>query len=198
MGGLSAASTIVESLTDFFLRKPGGDRAEPYQAMLGSGYTYIAKWLPELWTMMVPGMGGAKQSFTAFPLMKNNIVLKQFRDAHETDSACYQALVKSEISIDKIIDAGLLLSPLSGDTSGGITVRLHHYDTQPIVETLGLEVSGISSGHGGPVTTLNQRRRSEAGMGRRRTEVCAVSQMPRPAGIRCRSPGESAADQFRG
>jgi len=154
MGGISAASTIVESLTDFFLRKPGGDRAEPYQAMLGSGYTYISKWLPELWTMMVPGLGGAKQNFTASPFMKNNIVLKQFRDAHEIDSACYQALVKSEISIDKIIDAGLLFNPLSGDTSGGITVRLHHYDTQPIVETLGLEVSGISSGHGGPVTTL--------------------------------------------
>jgi hypothetical protein len=154
VGGLSAASTIVESLADFFLRKPAGDQAEPYPAMLGSGYTYIYKWLPELWTMMVPGMGGAKEKFTASPFMKNNIVLKQFRDAHEIDSACYQALVKSEISINKIIDAGLLFNPLSGDPSGGVTVRLHHYDTQPIVETLGLEVSGISSGHGSSVTRL--------------------------------------------
>jgi hypothetical protein len=153
-GALSAASTVVESLTDVFLRKPGGDRAEPYQAMLGRGYSYISRWLPELWTMLVPGMGGAKQNFTASPFMKNNIVLKQFRDAHEIDSACYQALVKSEISINKIIDGGLLFNPLSADTTGGVTIRLHHFDTQPIAETLGLEVGEVATGPGGPVATL--------------------------------------------
>jgi len=153
-GGLAAASTMVETFADFFLRKPDRDQAEPYQAMLGSGYSYIAKWLPEFWTMMVPGMARGKEKFTASPFMKNNIVLKQFRDAHEIDSACYQALVKSEISIDRILDGGLLFNPLSGDSSGGVTIRLHHYDTQPIVETLGLEVSEISNERGVNVSSL--------------------------------------------
>jgi hypothetical protein len=153
-GGLAAASTMVETFSDFFLRKPGRDESAPYPAMLGSGYTYISKWLPEFWTMMVPGMAGGKEKFTASPFMKNNIVLKQFRDAHEIDSACYQALVKSEISINKIIDGGLLFNPLSGDTSGGVTVRLHQFKTQPIVETLGLEVSEITNEHGVNVSSL--------------------------------------------
>jgi hypothetical protein len=153
-GGLAAASTMVETLSDFFLRKPGGDESAPYPAMLASGYNYLYKWLPEFWAMMAPGMGGSKEKFTASPFMKNNIVLKQFRDAHEIDSACYQALVKSEISINKLIDAGLLFNPLSGDTSGGVTVRIHHFKTQPIIEILGLEVSEITSENGVGVTSL--------------------------------------------
>jgi hypothetical protein len=155
-GALSAATTMVESLSDFFLRKPGSDQPEPYQAMFESGYSYMSKWLPQFWTMMFPGMGAGEEkgNFTASPFMKNNIVLKQFRDAHEIDSACYQALVKSEISVNKIFDAGLLFNPLSCDTTGGVTVRLHHYDTQPIAETLGLEVSEVSTGPHGPVMTL--------------------------------------------
>jgi hypothetical protein len=153
-GGLRAATTIVESFADFFGRKPAGTQAEPYAAMLGSGYSYISKWLPEFWTMMVPGMSREKGKFTASPFMKNNIVLKQFRDAHEINSACYQALVESQISIDELIDAGLLFNPLSGDASGGVTIRLHHYKTQPIVETLGLEVSKISHENGINVSSL--------------------------------------------
>jgi hypothetical protein len=62
--------------------------------------------------------------------------------------------VKSEISVNEIIDAGLLFNPLSGDTSGGITVRLHQFETQPIVETLGLEVSEIATERGSIVTSL--------------------------------------------
>ena len=153
-GGLSAASTIVQSLTDFFLRRPDAGRAEPYQAMLGSSYSYLAKWLPQFGAMMFPGMGAARENFTASPFMKNNIVLKQFRDAHEIDSACYQALVKSEISINKILDGGLLFNPLSADTTGGVTIRLHHSESQPIAETLGLELSEVSAEPGGSITIL--------------------------------------------
>ncbi len=153
-GGLAAASTIVESMAEFFLRKPGRDAADLYQAILGSGLNYITRWLPQFWTMMMPGAARNKENFTASPFMKNNIVLKQFRDAHEIDSACYQALVKSEISINRLIGAGVLFNPLSGDTSGGVSVRIHNIDTQPVVQALGLEVTEITEERGGFVSTL--------------------------------------------
>ena len=82
--------------------------------MAGTGVNYIAKWLPEFWTMMVLGLSSrvnnsiptpekkapdehdsipsegphspastsapGLQNFTPSPFMRNNIVLKQFRD----------------------------------------------------------------------------------------------------------------------
>lgn len=153
-GGLAAASTLVESMADFFLRKPGRDAADLYQAMIGSGLSYITKWLPQFWTMMMPGAGRNKENFEPSPFMKNNIVLKQFRDAHEIESACYQALVKSEITVNRLIGAGVLFNPFSGDTSGGVSVRLHSIDTQPVVQALGLEVTEITEERGGFVSTL--------------------------------------------
>jgi hypothetical protein len=153
-GGLAAASTVVEACTDFLLRKPAKDQSNPYSAMLEKGSDYISKWLCEFITMIVPGASRSKEQFTASPFMKNNIVLKQFRDAREINSVCYQALVKSEISVNNLIDAGLLFNPLSGDTSGGLTVRLHEFKTQPIVETLGLEVTKVADDHGVSVTSL--------------------------------------------
>ena len=153
-GGLVAASTVVQGLSNFFLQSSDKDKSATYPAMIGTGFNYISKWLPELWTMMVPGLASSKQNFTPSPFMRNNIVLKQFRDAHEVTAACYQALVKSEISIDEILDAGLLFNPLSGDTSGGVTVRLHRYETQSIVETLGLAPAAVTLEHGRSVTSL--------------------------------------------
>jgi hypothetical protein len=153
-GGLAAASTVVEAVTDFLLRKRANDQANPYPAMLQRGSYYLGKWIPEFLAMMMPGAIRNREQFTASPFMKNNIVLKQFRDAHEINSICYQALVKSEISVNNLIDAGLLFNPLSADTTGGVTVRLHHFATQPIVETLGLEVSEITDDHGVSVASL--------------------------------------------
>ena len=153
-GGLAAASTMVESMADFVLRQSGRDAPGLYQAMLGSGLNYITQWLPQFWTMMMPGAARNKENFTPSPFMKNNIVLKQFRDAHDIDSACYQALIKSEISINRLIGAGVLFNPFSGDTSGGVTVRLHSIDTQPVVQALGLEVTEITPAQGGFVSTL--------------------------------------------
>jgi hypothetical protein len=152
--GLTAATSAIEALTNFFLHRPDQEQFTAYAAMVGTGVNYIGKWLPEFLSMMVPGPTAGKQKFTPSPFMRNNIVLKQFRDAREVKSACYQALVKSEISIDEILDAGLLYNPLSGDTSGGITVRLHRYETQSIIETLGLAPSAVSTERGTSVTTL--------------------------------------------
>jgi hypothetical protein len=104
--------------------------------------------------MMIPGLSVGRQKFTPSPFMRNNIVLKQFRDAHDVNSACYQALVKSEIAIDEVHDAGLLFNPLSGDASGGVTVRLHRFETQSIIETLGLATASVTDERGTPVTSL--------------------------------------------
>ena len=153
-GGLAGASTVVESLSSFFLQRSENAQPAALPAMLGTGFNYISRWLPEFWTMMIPGFTAGKQNFTPSPFMRNNIVMKQFRDAHEVKSACYQALVKSEIAIDEVLDAGLLFNPLSGDASGGVTVRLHRYEAQPIIETLGLATASVAVERGIPVTTL--------------------------------------------
>jgi hypothetical protein len=153
-GGLAGASTVVESLSNFLFQRSGNAQPAALPAMAGTGFDYISRWLPEFWTMMIPGFTAGKQHFTPSPFMRNNIVMKQFRDAHEVKSACYQALVKSEIAIDEVLDAGLLFNPLSGDASGGVTVRLHRYEAQPIIETLGLATASVAVEHGIPVTTL--------------------------------------------
>jgi hypothetical protein len=153
-GGLAAASTLVEAYSNFFLGRPNTTQTAAYSSMVGHGLDYVSKWLAEFWPMMIPGLTSGKERFTPSPFMRNNIVLKQFRDAHEVKSACYQALVKSEISIDKVLQAGLLFNPLSGDTSGGVTIRLHRYDTQTIVDTLGLTPSTITLEHGVSVASL--------------------------------------------
>ena len=107
--------------------------------------------------------------------MRNNIVLKQFRDANDIGSACYQALVKSEISVDEILDAGLLFNPLSGDTTGGVTVRLRQNRNQPIVETLGeLTTSSITAdNHGTDIVSPKPLARS----GGHSIEVMATPQL---------------------
>jgi hypothetical protein len=153
-GGLAAASTVVEAYANFFLGRPTKTQTAAYSSMVGHGLDYVSKWLTEFWPMMIPGLAAGKEQFTPSPFMRNNIVLKQFRDAHEVKSACYQALVKSEISINKVLDAGLLFNPLSGDTSGGVTIRLHRYDTQTIVDTLGLTPSTSTIEHGVSVAIL--------------------------------------------
>jgi hypothetical protein len=152
--GLAAASTVVEAYSNFFLGQPTKTQSAAYTSMAGHGLDYVSKWLSEFWPMMIPGLAAEKQRFTPSPFMRNNIVLKQFRDAHDVKSACYQALVKSEISIDKVLDAGLLFNPLSGDTSGGVTIRLHHDDSQTIVDTLGLTPSAVGMERGVSVASM--------------------------------------------
>ncbi|MDB5483846.1 MAG: hypothetical protein JWO83_4899 [Caulobacteraceae bacterium] len=75
-------------------------------------------------------------------LFFDNVTLKQFRNPENPDLACYQALVKSKMGVDRVNRAGLLgdVNLLRGDTSGGYSIRIHQYDSQPIIQTLGLEV----------------------------------------------------------
>jgi hypothetical protein len=75
-------------------------------------------------------------------LHSNNITLKQFRDAESSVQACYQAVVNSKIWVRRYNSGGLLgdANLLRGDPTGGFRIKLHQYASQPIVESLGLEV----------------------------------------------------------
>ena len=86
-----------------------------------------------------------------------NITVKQFRDAQEPDRACYKALVSSPMGIDRLNRSGLLgdVNLLRGDTSGGYTLRIHRYTSQPIIESLGLDVAATEErDDGGSVAIL--------------------------------------------
>jgi hypothetical protein len=62
----------------------------------------------------------------------NHFSLKQFRDTREPLRACYQALVRSETVLECIHDIE--------EISENLTVAIHRYPTQPIVDKLGLVV----------------------------------------------------------
>ncbi len=50
--------------------------------------------------------------------------MKQVRDADDTKSACYQAIVRSQMTVEDLKDGGLLFDPLSGDPTGAIAITL--------------------------------------------------------------------------
>ena len=81
-------------------------------------------------------------------LYTNCINLKQFRDTEEPTAACYQALTNSRMELNRFNRAGLLgeRNILRGDFSGGYRLRIHKYDSQPIIESMGLEVEGWGDG----------------------------------------------------
>ncbi|MBS0640736.1 MAG: hypothetical protein JSS43_12730, partial [Proteobacteria bacterium] len=77
-------------------------------------------------------------------LLTNTINLKQYRDPESPNLACYTAIVNACMGVDRVNQFGLLgdWDLLRGDPSGGFKIRLHRYTSQPIIETLGLELAG--------------------------------------------------------
>jgi hypothetical protein len=69
------------------------------------------------------------------------VTLKQFRDAKSIDESCYQSLVKSRLSVDRVNRGGPLglYNLLQGDASGGYRIRLYDLPSLPIAASLGLE-----------------------------------------------------------
>ncbi len=84
------------------------------------------------------------------------ITLKQFRDAEHPARVCYQAIAKSGMQLERYNAAGLLgdLNLLRGDATGGFQIRIHRYTSQPIIESLGLEIAGQTTIEGSTVATL--------------------------------------------
>jgi acetoacetate decarboxylase len=73
----------------------------------------------------------------------SHITLKQFRDAEKPMQICYQALIDSEMRVERFNGGGLLGEArlAAGDPSGGHRILLRRYPAEPIVESLGLEVT---------------------------------------------------------
>jgi len=69
------------------------------------------------------------------------LTLKQFRDAQDPRFACYQALISSEMYLDQFNAGGMLGDPrlLTGDPTGGYSLRIYEFPSQPVVASLGLE-----------------------------------------------------------
>ncbi len=139
------ASAFTASLAG--LRVPNfsrPDESAATQRMFQQGVSTFSGWLPTLSAMLTQGQPLDLDNFPESPFMKNNITLKQFRDAERNEHACYQALMRSSVTVNKVHAAGLLFNPLLQDPSGGTIVRLHDSpETTQIVERFGLEIDGF-------------------------------------------------------
>jgi hypothetical protein len=87
----------------------------------------------------------------------NTVNLKQFRDAEQPSHIAYQAVTNTQMTMKSFRRGGMLgdVRILAGDVTGGYRVRIHNYDTQPIVATLGLEVANQSQIEGVDVSNLH-------------------------------------------
>ena len=106
-------------------------------------YPMAAAWNP--WGALLRGLSSSDRPNheTDHTLQLTNVTLKQFRHCEIPHRACYQALVESKMGINRVNRSGLLgdLNLLRGDSSGGYSIRIHHYPGHPIVEALGLDVA---------------------------------------------------------
>ena len=88
------------------------------------------------------------------PINIDLISLKQFRDAEETNLACYQSLVSSSLYTDRINAGGTLGDPLSSDLSGGAFIRIYDLPTQPLMDSFGLVAESRMETETGSVWTI--------------------------------------------
>ena len=78
------------------------------------------------------------------------VTLKQFRDVHDAQRACYQSIVEETARLDV---------RNHGELEEGLALQIYSYPSQPLVTTLGLEVAdtrpGAPSGHPPPVDRVS-------------------------------------------
>jgi len=121
--------------------------------MAARGLGYVGSLLPKLlWRQ--PPLPTEPEEARARTFWLNLVNLKQFRDAEDPDAACYQAIVNSRMDVDRYNGGGLLFNPLRGDPSGGFHIRIYHEQSQPIIESLGLEVAEEAMVEGRRAATL--------------------------------------------
>jgi hypothetical protein len=103
------------------------------------GMGYIASLLPKV-LLQQPPLPEEPEAQRARTFWLNLTNLKQFRDAEQPDATCYQAIINSRMNVERYNSGGLLFNPLK-DLTGGFRIRIHRGLSQPIIESLGLEVS---------------------------------------------------------
>lgn len=86
----------------------------------------------------------------------NTVNLKQFRDSGVQGAFCYQSVTNAPMSLMKFNAGGMLgdVAMMMGDASGGYRILMHKWPTQPIVDSLGLEVAREWDGDGTRVAEL--------------------------------------------
>jgi hypothetical protein len=86
----------------------------------------------------------------------NTVNLKQFRDSGVQGAFCYQAVTNAPMSLVKFNAGGMLgdTAMMLGDVTGGYRIRMHKWQSQPIVDSLGLEVAREWDGDGCRVAEL--------------------------------------------
>lgn len=110
---------------------------------------------PEKYATMLRNVG--KMIDPVRPQMKANILnLKQFRASEDPDQYCYQALTNGYMDFTKFNGVGLLgeQALVSGDASGGYSIKLHEWPSLPITRALGLEVHRRWRGEGVDVAEI--------------------------------------------
>jgi hypothetical protein len=117
------------------------------------GAGYVASLLPKLLCRQ-PALPEEPEAQRARTFWLNLVNLKQFRDAEDPNAACYQAIVNSTMNVERYNGGGLLFEPFSPDPTGGFYIRLRRGLSQPIIESLGLEVSEECTIDGTTVATL--------------------------------------------
>jgi hypothetical protein len=147
---LSLMGDTADLLLGMRLRGFSTDRGlDALMSMAGKGVVYLGRMLSGLpFTDLVLGSSGdrdrdhAEAALRLPGLFMDSVTLKQFRDPEDPKLARYVALVNSGMGIDRLNRCGLLgdVEVLRGDPSGGYSVRIHQYTSQPIIHSLGLEV----------------------------------------------------------
>ncbi len=133
-----------------------GKRALNYLLQASSGGLDSLWWHPLLSGLKENLRGDARQESQVALLLKN-ITLKQFLDAERPNFACYQAIVQSEMGVQRVRASGLMgeLNMLLGDISGGYSIRIHSSPMHPIINSLGIEVEHTErNSDGGEVSLL--------------------------------------------
>jgi len=138
-GYFSVASSVLQSMSDFaglvagFKLPTTGNLSDNFATIaqqiqslgdtLQKGFGYFNSMIP-----MLIGTATGSQKTSTNPKI-TIYTMKQVRDTDDktpkaTSNACYQAIVRSEMTVDQVQDGGLLFDPLSGDPSGGIQISL--------------------------------------------------------------------------
>lgn len=142
LGSLSVMGNVIEVLTGL-----------PIMGYSQQCYSRTFN-LPSLRNMIVRGFKAL--NFFSSDLYNNEITLKQFRGDEYPNHACYQAIINSGMVVTRYNDGGMLgdMDLLRGDPTGGFKIKIHRYAAQPIIESLGLEVSEETTIGSDSVATL--------------------------------------------
>jgi hypothetical protein len=150
--GIAASAIDVAAGLPIF----GYERLRDLQSLVRMGQKgagYVASLLPKLLCRQPP-LPEEPEAQRARTFWLNLVNMKQFRDAEDPNAACYQAIVNSTMNVERYNGGGLLFEPLSTDPTGGFYIRLRRGLSQPIIESLGLEVSEECTIDGTTVATL--------------------------------------------